>query len=86
MKENDWAFNYEDKDRKCYTFAYYTVKDEINNYCKNHSEAKIKEIMYKITRIHENGAIRTYNKNNDIFDGSFLPFSITQNKEDTHVL
>ncbi|MBQ2659107.1 MAG: hypothetical protein IJF87_11135 [Erysipelotrichaceae bacterium] len=68
MKENDWAFNYEDKDRKCYTFAYYTVKDEINNYCKNHSEAKIKEIMYKITRIHENGAIRTYNKNNDIFD------------------
>ena len=68
MQENDWAFNYEDKDRKCYTFAYYTVNDEINEYCKNHKENEIKESMYKITRIHENGAIRTYNKNNDIFD------------------
>lgn len=68
MNEDDWAFNYADKDRKCYTFAYYTVNDEINEYCKAHSEDKIKESMYKIARIHENGAIRTYNKNNDIFD------------------
>ena len=68
MNELDWAFNYDDKDRKCYTFAYYTVKDEINHYNRNNSKDLVRQRMYHIARIHENGAIRTYNRNNDIFD------------------
>ena len=60
---DDWVFNYDNQDRRCYTFAFYTIDKNIKEY----NDPNLNTYLYQITRIHENGNIRTYNDNNDIF-------------------
>jgi len=63
IESDDWVFNYDDHDRRCYIFSFYTIDQNIKTY----DDSKLDIHLYQISRIHENGEIRTYNDNNDIF-------------------
>ena len=63
IESDDWVFNYDDHDRRCYIFSFYTIDQNIKTY----DDSKLDIYLYQIARIHENGKIRTYNDNNDIF-------------------
>lgn len=67
IESQDWLFNYKEQERKCYTFAYYTVHNNIERYDVENNKKNIRDTLYRLSRLHENGAIRTYNKDNEVF-------------------